>query len=107
MTKEEIKTAIAAALAAHDTNRQAVQESAIPAGLEGIAAAAIANVLSARLAKICGPQSGGPTDYLVLSAASTAQLAPLVTQKLAAGYALVGGLQVGGQPASFHQAVSK
>jgi hypothetical protein len=107
MNKEEIKTAIAAAFAAHEVNRQAIQESAIPAGLDGLANTAAATTLSSRLAKILGPQSAGANDYQIVSAASTAQLAPLVTQKLAEGYSLVGGLQVGSQANSFYQAISR
>ena len=52
MTKEEKKTAIAAAIKEHQDNLAAVRESAIPPGFDPLVTAALGRALTEKLAAI-------------------------------------------------------
>lgn len=56
MSKDEIKTAIAKAVAEHQLNNQASSEAAVPEALKGVLSKALAGALEAKLLRIFDPQ---------------------------------------------------
>lgn len=56
MTKDEIKAALRTALDEHAANNAAVQETAIPPGLDALVARALADALQSKLARLFDPK---------------------------------------------------
>src|SRR3990170_294833 len=63
MTKDEVKLAIDSTIREHLQCNAAIQESDVPAGLEGIFASALSSALTAKLGRIFDPKKeSAPTS---------------------------------------------